>query len=297
VINLSEVFGLDDETKNFVTRYIRATHCDLFFADGAILIEGDAERILVPHFIAQHFRKLHRCYVTLMQVGGSHAHRLRPLIEHLGLTTLIITDIDTGEAEGHHKWALPQRARNQVTNNATLKRWHPAKTLFDDLVDLPDDAKVKIYDFPQFFVRVAYQGPVLVQLDPATNAVEALPSTFEDALALENLELFKTLEGGKLATNIKEILALPLEVPALAEKIANAVRDTNGKAEFAMDLLTIKEDLAEVTIPKYIADGLKWLELQLDQNQQQVLQAAATLPALSPAAPTPASAPNASAAT
>jgi len=296
VITLSEVFGPDDETKNFVTRYIRATHCDLFFADGAILVEGDAERILVPHFIAQHFRKLHRCYITLMQVGGSHAHRLQPLIEHLGLTTLIITDVDTGEAEGHHKWALPQRACKQVTNNATLKKWHPAKTLFDDLVNLPDSAKVKIYGFPQFFVRVAYQGPVLVQLNPATNAVEALPSTFEDALALENLELFKTFEGGKLATSIKEILALSDDVPALADKISKAVRDTKGKAEFALDLLTIKEDLAAVKMPKYIEDGIKWLEQQLDQNQQQVLQAAATLPALSPATSAPDPAPKVAAA-
>ncbi len=30
VINLTEVFGTDDETKRFVTRYLRATHCDLF---------------------------------------------------------------------------------------------------------------------------------------------------------------------------------------------------------------------------------------------------------------------------
>ena len=48
VTNLSEVFGLNNETERFVTRYLKATHCDLFFADAAILVEGPAERILVP---------------------------------------------------------------------------------------------------------------------------------------------------------------------------------------------------------------------------------------------------------
>src|SRR6185436_18885326 len=36
VINLTKVFGAD--TEHFVARYIRATHCDLLFADAAILV-------------------------------------------------------------------------------------------------------------------------------------------------------------------------------------------------------------------------------------------------------------------
>ena len=40
VINLSEVFGNEDDTAMFVSRYIKSTHCDLFFADASILIEG-----------------------------------------------------------------------------------------------------------------------------------------------------------------------------------------------------------------------------------------------------------------
>jgi len=84
VINLSEVFGTSDETARFVTRYLRATHCDLFFADAAIFVEGPAERMLVPQFIRKHFEVLHRQYVTVLEIGGSHAHRLRLLTETLG---------------------------------------------------------------------------------------------------------------------------------------------------------------------------------------------------------------------
>lgn len=84
VINLSEVFGKQDKTAKFVTRYLRAAHCDLFFADAAIFIEGAAERMLIPHFIRENFPQLNQRYLTLLEVGGSHAHRFQPLIEHLG---------------------------------------------------------------------------------------------------------------------------------------------------------------------------------------------------------------------
>ena len=62
VINLSEVFGKNDETDKFVTRYLQATHCDLFFADAVILVEGAAENMLLPHFIRNKYPKLYqRC--------------------------------------------------------------------------------------------------------------------------------------------------------------------------------------------------------------------------------------------
>lgn len=97
IINLSNVFGDDKETLRFVKRYIKATDCDLFFADGAIFVEGQAERILIPHFIRHHFDDLWRRYISLIDLGGSNAPRLKPLIKALGLTSLIITDLDAGK--------------------------------------------------------------------------------------------------------------------------------------------------------------------------------------------------------
>lgn len=82
VINLKHVFGPGDKTGRFVTRYLKATHCDLFFADGAVLIEGSAERILVPHFVETRgeYEYLRHCYISWLEIGGSHAHRLKSLI-------------------------------------------------------------------------------------------------------------------------------------------------------------------------------------------------------------------------
>ena len=95
VINLSQTFGDHDNTSKFATRYLRTTHCDLFFADAAILVEGLVERMLIPHFIREKFTRLDQSYISLLEIGGAHAHRLKPLLDTLGILSLIVTDLDS----------------------------------------------------------------------------------------------------------------------------------------------------------------------------------------------------------
>jgi len=141
VVNLSHIFGNGDKTPRFVKRYLKATHCDLFFADGVIFVEGQAERILVPHFIRHHFPGLSRCYVTLLELGGSHAHRFRGLVDALGIATLIISDLDATEAASR-KSARPALGKGQETANSVLKEWHPGKKLIDELIALPPEGHI-----------------------------------------------------------------------------------------------------------------------------------------------------------
>jgi len=135
VVNLASVFGTEDDTAKFVKRYLKATHADLFFADGAILVEGSAERMLVPHFIGYDvdLEELRSCYVSLLEVGGSHAHRLMELIKTLGINTLIITDIDSMEDNSS---AQPTRNIGMTTGNNFLKNIIPAIDSIDRLLDL-----------------------------------------------------------------------------------------------------------------------------------------------------------------
>src|SRR5690606_4665887 len=141
VISLKSVFGIKEkETEKFVIRYLNTTHNDLFFADAVILVEGPAERILVPHFIKNENCLLDSCYVTILEIGGSHAHRLKPLIEKLGLICLVITDIDSSD---NGNKCQPELGKNYKTNNDTLKKWHPQKESLDELLNLNSDDKIK----------------------------------------------------------------------------------------------------------------------------------------------------------
>lgn len=266
VVNLENAFGVDADTKRFVTRYLRVTHCDLFFADAAVLIEGPAERILVPNFVNSHpeFEKLSESYITWLEIGGSHAHKLRSLVEKIGLTTLIITDIDSCNAGNAS--APPVRGAGQTTRNATLRTWWPAITELDPLLDTPENEKAKNYADENFSVRVAYQSPIQATFKDVT--AEALSYTLEDAIVMANLALFETLPGNGLIARFRDAIINSTDLNALSGALKTALAG-GGKAEFALDLLEIEDQLA-LKPPAYIKHGLLWLADQLEQKQVEL---------------------------
>ena len=95
VLNLSAFYEAQQDDRDFLERYLKLTHCDLFFADAAILVEGNVERLLLPIMIMKVAKTLRSACLCILEVGGAFGHRFRSLIEFLGLTTLIITDIDS----------------------------------------------------------------------------------------------------------------------------------------------------------------------------------------------------------
>ncbi|HSW65080.1 MAG TPA: AAA family ATPase [Dissulfurispiraceae bacterium] len=263
VVNLSKTFGNHDDTSKFATRYLRTTHCDLFFADAAILVEGSAERMLVPHFIRTKFPKLDQRYISILEIGGAHAHRLRPLLETLGLLSLIITDLDSVEASSAK--ALPERGGGYSTGNITLKDWVPKKESLDDLLDLPADAK----QTANKLVRVAYQCPITVKYKESEAETEAIPYTFEDALALTNLEMFRGYSDPiGLLRKLKAALGKATLAAARKDMFENLKK--GSKAEMALELLYLSEP-DKVLPPVYIAEGLEWLEEALDARAVDVL--------------------------
>jgi len=264
VVNLSEVFGEKGDTQRFVTRYLKTTHCDLFFADAAILVEGPAERMLIPDFIRKHFEELNQSYITVLEIGGSHAHRLQPLIDHLGLTTLVITDLDASELTSGNS-VQPVRGKNLVTRNATLKNWFPQKELVDELIALKFEQKVKKDD--QFYsVRVAYQCPVKVNLNAESK--EALSNTFEDALVFENISMFKDLKGSGLIKKFNDAIKNAKSSADLGQAMFEDLK-TGKKAEFALEMLDLQGP-NQLIVPTYIKEGLSWLQEQVRIKQKEV---------------------------
>jgi len=241
VVNLSKVFGSDKATDQFVLRYIKLTHCDLFFADAAVLIEGDTERILLPHFLRR-FDYLNQSYISILSIGGSHAHRLKPFMETLEIPTLIITDLDATGTDGK---AVPvTRGANQKTNNDTLKFWLLKKESVDELLRLSAEDKQQKEPFA---LCITFQTPITF------SDMEVLPYTFEDSLIFENKPILDKVENAKgmikKAQNIKD-----------AQSAFDTIHNKNfKKAEFALDLLCLP-NFDDIKVPAYISKGLGWLE-------------------------------------
>lgn len=263
VVNLSSVFGNPDQTAKFVTRYLKATHCDLFFADAAVFIEGSAERILVPHFVEQveAFKYLRSCYITWLEVGGSHAHRFKGLVETLGLTTLVITDLDAKDPKTH-KVETPALGKGLEARNETLRIWTPKQSSLDVLIAL--DEKDKALAYPNgYAVRAAYQIGTKVKI--GAEETHLLANTFEDALLYQNLDFFKGRSASGLAGKFREIIDQAKSAAELVPLAAYAIGDGN-KADFALELL-YSDDIEKLKVPAYIEHGLLWLKEQLERKE------------------------------
>ncbi|MCC4262864.1 AAA family ATPase [Oceanimonas baumannii] len=277
VVNMSATFGVDRKrtksetpqeaqelekiaTAQFAKRYLKTTHCDLFFADAAILVEGPAERMLVPHFIRTHYPELDRSYISLLEIGGSHAHRLRPLIEALGIPTLVITDLDSIQADSTSK-VRPVMDQSLRTGNDTLKTWAPGKTLLDEVLNATPEHKIA----SNGKVRVTYPCSSSIQFKDTKDETEqpevesAIPYTFEDALVLANLPVFRAMTG-KIGLTNKMIAAVDKQtLDEVCQSMFDALDKGAKKAEMALDLL-YSVDPSTFKPPQYIAEGLDWLK-------------------------------------
>ena len=170
VVNLSEVFGKIPDTQRFVTRYLKAAHCDLFFEDAEIFVEGPAERILVPNFVEPRLPKVESMLPydpgDRRQSRASTARTDRAA----GLITLVITDLDAADLVSGAA-VPPARGSQQVTRNTTLRTWVPEIEQLDELLNATEKQKIKKYD-DYFSIRVAYQFPLQVNLGVNSPEVE-----------------------------------------------------------------------------------------------------------------------------
>lgn len=258
VVNMTTTFGGSTDTSKFASRYLRTTHCDLFFADAVILVEGPAERMLVPHFIRCKYPELDKSYITILEIGGSHAHRLRPLIETLGLLTLVITDLDSIGASTQSK-VRPAIDKSFRTGNDTLKYWLPEKVLLDEVLNADADSKQN----SDGTTRVAYPSITSVNYQNG-NSENAIPYTFEDALVLTNLPLFRTLTDSKRLIKKMADAVQRSTLDDACQAMFDAL-DKGNKAEMALELLFITEP-SELEPPEYIAEGLGWLNERLKER-------------------------------
>lgn len=240
------------DTLAFLKRYLRLTHCDLFFADAAILVEGAAEKLLLPSMIENSASRLRSCYLSILEVGGAYAHRFEGLLDFLRIPYLVVTDLDSVEPTGY-----PSTCRADVagarTSNASLKKFCGKGTVAELIAMSPSD-KIEI---PKDRC-IAFEYGVLVTEGGVQ--LEMIPRTLEEAIAYENFSLLRA-----------DVLSIGKTIPQLLPDAYTVIYERIGskdfkKTDFAMDLLAANSSWK---VPTYIAEGLRWLELRLCGEQGQ----------------------------
>ena len=227
----------DGENLDFVKKYITLSRCDLFFADKAIFIEGASERLLIPDMIKKCERnglfnfqecKLSAQYYALIEVGGAYAYKFIPFIEFLGIPSLIITDIDSILDK---KTCLV--SQGETTSNETIKYF------LRKIKNLKESDKITLTEIMSLNHNQKTIGKVHIEYQISEN----------------------NLCGRSLEESIRNVNRKIYGLSDTAQEESLKFED-KSKTEFALNLLFKN---TEYNVPKYIEDGLVWL------NNQKVL--------------------------
>ncbi|MDM1046601.1 ATP-dependent endonuclease [Myroides sp. 1354] len=254
----------DSKQYQFLKQYLTISRAEIFFADKAILIEGDTERILIPTFMRKvdveekarllaendedAFLPLLSQNISIIEVGA-YSQIFDKFIEFLGIKTLIITDIDSNGDIGNKDSqnnpvieACEVRLGVETSNSALL--YFLAGTSWDDLKKLPIAKRtIKIENST---ICLCYQ-----QEEDNYHA-----RSFEDAFihinrafVNEKKDRFQGLQNRKLfdvGSNNAYVLA---------------DRCIKKKTHFVLDILYHSdENFSNWNIPAYIKNGLLWLK-------------------------------------
>jgi predicted ATP-dependent endonuclease of OLD family len=276
VLNLSAFYRrTEPATRDFLERYLRLTHCDLFFADAAVLVEGNVERLLIPQMIENVAPELKSACLSILEIGGAFGHRFRSLIEFLGITALIVTDIDSvvgapvPAVEGAGQGLAEDETDDEAdagrvcmvgfpgaeTSNQTLIQWLPGRMTIADLLKATAEERTQSRtESSRALIRVTYQTPVEVTW--GGEKVTLTGRTLEEAFAFENLAWSQDQQRADLNLIVRRNATL--NVHQLAERLHKRITNSSfKKTDFALALLS--HNPTTWTVPAYIADGLLWL--------------------------------------
>ena len=236
-----DTFAKDNEANmDFISKYLTLTKCDLFFADKAILIEGASERLLMPDFIRKCEQEnlfqpqaptLLAQYYSLIEIGGAYAHKFIPFVDFLGIPCLIITDIDSLNEEGKKDYV----SKSNTTSNETIKWW------YRKIKSLPNEDKQEIKLTDIFSLTDQQKTIKKCHIEFQTEENGLCGRSLEESIKNVNKECYK------IKTSCTE----------------EDLKFSGSKTDFALNLIC---NFSDYKIPKYIINGLVWL------NKQKVME-------------------------
>lgn len=280
----------------FLKQYLTLNRSELFFADKAIFIEGDTERILLPAMMKKIDQEENDTDISMLSQNisvvevGAYSHIFERFIEFIGVKSLIITDIDSAKPEPKRdkqgnieKNARGEDKYNEVkcrvageegttTKNAALKFFYninefddaEVKNILQYFIDLPFEKKILFKDTnsgrweqnEEGKVAVIYQIP---ETDENDNIYHA--RSFEDAFFHVNRQFI--IDNKAMFKSLKHIENFD---DTTKNSYYLAEHCIDKKPSFAMEILLNSETDGEGKqfinwkIPKYIKEGLLWLK-------------------------------------
>jgi putative ATP-dependent endonuclease of OLD family len=244
---------LEPSDYQFLKRFLDVTKANLFFARGVMIVEGDAENILLPTLAKLLGRDFTEHGVSIVNVGGVGLRRYARIFQRkdtekdgqLHIPVACVTDMDimpdcapviVGKLEEGEEWPPTNR-----------RRWRAKKDIGDETALMSNRARKTAKASGQY-VRTFISDEWTLEYDLALGPKDE-NGKFPYSLA-DDVFVAACLADKDDAINAKEIAAASIEASAVEEFIALKA------AAIAKDGCTAEEVLASTVYAKFAKDGV-----------------------------------------
>ncbi len=233
---------LSEDHVSDLERYLDVYRGEMLFARGVILVEGDAERFLVPVLARKHGYDLDELGISVCSVSGTHFEPYLMLLgpEGLSMPLAALTDLD------------PRPPSKDGTEREPLG---PKRVVNHMLIHLVDEATWKANDFDDLLTDAHKHG---VCMNSHTFEVDLFRSGLHEAFAKAMKAVGSSARARKRMNDWAETPAT-LDVDVFLKDIENV-----GKGRFAQRLASIIADSELICCPDYILTGVKYVASRCD---------------------------------
>jgi predicted ATP-dependent endonuclease of OLD family len=262
----------------FVKQYVTLNRAELFFADKAVLIEGDTERMLfsammkkaddeeavkvveakkiegeekIQELETQRTEPLLSQNISVIQVGA-YSHIFATFLGFLEIKTLIVTDLDCSKPGANGKLKKCKYTEGTSTSNASIKFFTQTSNLAD-IVTLATTPITLSYDDITSMWNFNSEGQLRLLFQKEENGYQA--RSFEDAFLCNNLQFVINNEDSfSSLKNRTKLTSMGNDFYGIADECIGS------KTAFALDVLLYGgENNEKWSTPLYIKEGLEWL--------------------------------------
>ena len=183
----------------FLRRFLDDTKANLFFANGVIIVEGDAENLLIPSFARKIGYPLHKYGVSIVNVGSTALLRYSKIFqradvkEQMGIRVSCITDFDVPpKAAKEYKYKVRKRGSTEYVEYSLIGETRKTKDEYtkEELVERERE------------IRSKYEGGDVKVFMPETWTLE-----FEIARSCLREELYKAINIALMTNDLEKPLS------------------------------------------------------------------------------------------
>lgn len=267
--SLAVHFATKPDAKIHLTKFLDVTRSDMLFADKVILVEGIAEKLLLPLFMEKCGCPYEDEHISVVEIGGKHFGHFVELFNGNAVSkkVLCITDRDFRWRDDGAIQCYSEYENGTTSHIEDLKEGFP----INNFQIYTQNLGGRTFEDELFFTNLdnTAVGKALFKL-VASPSVSSFADTYGfDYAVWNNIEKHKEIDGR----------SRPL-ITKLLDEFNTVITSDNSKEDFykrlffaelflyyaeakkgdtALNILTDTAISNNLIVPKYIKDGLIWL--------------------------------------